>query len=302
MTSADSHAESAAVSGDSDAGTVATLTYRTAEGLSLVADVGGDRRDPAVVLMHGGGQTRHSWSGAMDALLGAGYRVINYDARGHGDSDWAADGNYLLKTRAQDMLTVIADETPPVALVGASMGGATAIAAVSHGLFTPAALVLVDIVPRVDRRGVARIRSFMEKHPDGFASVGDAARAVAEYNPHRSPASDPAGLLKNLRRRADGRFYWHWDPRILRDPELDIAEFESTVAGLSQARGLPIQLVRGLESDIVNDHGVEDLRRALPQLEVCDVEGAGHMVAGDRNDRFNAGVLEFLRRTVPPRR
>jgi len=300
MTSVCSHAESAPVSDAS--GVRGILTYRTADGLSLVADTGGDRRDPTVVLLHGGGQTRHSWSGAMDALLGAGYRVINYDARGHGDSDWAADGNYVLKTRAQDLLTVIADEAPPVALVGASMGGATAIAAVSHGFFTPAALVLVDIVPRIDRRGVARIRRFMEGHPEGFASVADAARAVADYNPHRSQASDHAGLLKNLRQRDNGRFYWHWDPRILRDPELDIAELESTMAGLSRAPELPIQLVRGMESDIVNDHGVEELRRTLPQLEVFDVEGAGHMVAGDRNDRFNAAVIEFLRRTVPPRR
>jgi len=281
---------------------VRTVGYRTTDGLNLVADVGGDPGNATVVLMHGGGQTRHSWAGAMDALLDAGYRVINYDARGHGESDWSVDGNYLLKTRAQDLRTVVAQESQPVALVGASMGGATAIAALSHGVYTPTALVLVDIVPRVDRRGVARIRRFMEGYPDGFASVADAAHAVAAYNPHRPPASDHAGLLKNLRQRENGRFYWHWDPRILRDPELDIVEFESTVEGLSRVRELPIQLVRGLESDIVNDQGIEELRRAIPQLEVFDVPGAGHMVAGDRNDRFNAGVIAFLRRVIPIRR
>ena len=279
--------------------TRATATYATADGVKLVADVGGDHAAPTVVLMHGGGQTRHSWSGAMDALLKVGYRVINYDARGHGESGWSKDGSYSLALRARDLLSIIEAETLPIALVGASMGGATAIAAVSSG-FTPGALVLVDIVPRPDRRGVARIRRFMEGSPGGFASIEEAAVAVANYNPHRQRATDTAGLMKNLRKGENGRLYWHWDPRMLRDPELDIAEFESTVEGLKRAQNLPIQLVRGSESDIVNDQGVEDLLQVLPQLEVFDVSGAGHMVAGDRNDRFNAGVIAFLLRTMPP--
>ena len=271
-----------------------------ADGLELRGDVGGDRAAPAVILMHGGGQTRHSWSGAMDALLGVGYRVINFDARGHGDSGWSNIGDYSLEAHARDLLAIIADETSPVILVGASLGGATAIKAVSSFGLAPAALVLVDIVPKTDRRGVQRIRQFMLGYPDGFDAVEEAVEAVANYNPHRPRATDPSGLMKNLRLRSNGRLYWHWDPRILGDPERQIAEFEGTVDALKRARDLPVQLVRGGESDVVSDSGVDDLRDALPQLEVFDVAGAGHMVAGDRNDAFNLGVLTFLLRTVPP--
>ncbi len=269
------------------------------DGLALRGDVGGDRAAPVVVLMHGGGQTRHSWSGAMEALLGVGYRVINFDARGHGESGWSDTGNYSLEAHARDLLAIIADETSPVILVGASLGGATAIKALSLGL-APAALVLVDIVPKTNRRGVQRIRQFMLGNPDGFGAVEEAVEAVANYNPHRPRVTDPSGLMKNLRRRANGRLYWHWDPRILGDPDRKIAEFEDTVDALKRARNIPVQLVRGGESDVVNDSGVDDLRTALPQLEVFDVAGAGHMVAGDRNDVFNSGVLNFLLRTVPP--
>jgi pimeloyl-ACP methyl ester carboxylesterase len=271
-----------------------------ADGLELRGDVAGDGAVPLVVLMHGGGQTRHSWSGAMDALLGVGYRVINFDARGHGESGWSNSGDYSLEAHARDLLAIVADETSPVILVGASLGGATAIKAVSLG-FTPAALVLVDIVPKADRRGVQRIRRFMLGHPDGFGGVEEAVEAIANYNPHRPRVTDPSGVMKNLRLRSNGRLYWHWDPRILGDPEQKIAEFEDTVDALKRARSLPVQLVRGGESDVVNDRGVDDLRDALPQLEVFDVPGAGHMVAGDRNDAFNEGVLNFLLRTVPPR-
>jgi pimeloyl-ACP methyl ester carboxylesterase len=270
-----------------------------ADGLELRGDVGGDGAVPVVVLLHGGGQTRHSWSGAMDALLGVGYRVINFDARGHGESGWSNDGDYSLEAHARDLLAVVAEETSPVILVGASLGGATAIKAVSLG-FLPAALVLVDIVPKADRRGVQRIREFMLGYPDGFGAVEEAVEAIANYNSHRPRATDPSGVMKNLRLRSNGRLYWHWDPQILGDPEEKIAEFEATIDGLKRARALPVQLVRGGESDIVSDSGIEDLRDALPQLEVFDVAGAGHMVAGDRNDVFNQGVLDFLLRTVSP--
>src|ERR1700680_1885101 len=77
--------------------------YKVADHLELVADVGGDPKAPPVVLLHGGGQTRHSWGGAMRALIAQGYYVINLDARGHGDSNWARDGNYSLDVLAADL-------------------------------------------------------------------------------------------------------------------------------------------------------------------------------------------------------
>ncbi|HEY8352587.1 MAG TPA: alpha/beta fold hydrolase [Sphingomonadales bacterium] len=277
---------------------------RLSSGITLVGDVGGDRHAPTVILMHGGGQTRHSWSGAMDALLRAGYRVINYDSRGHGESGWAEDGDYRLSTRAADLgelLRAMVPQHVSLALVGASLGGATAMWALTEGL-RPAAVVLVDIVPRPDPRGVARIRAFMSGNPDGFASLEEVADAIAAYNPHRPRPKDLSGLEKNLRRRPDGRYQWHWDPRILaRDAAEELAEFETTVEGLKHVRDVPILLVRGLASDVVNAEGVAELRAAIPDLEIYDVGGAGHMVAGDRNDAFNQGVLEFLARRVPVR-
>jgi alpha-beta hydrolase superfamily lysophospholipase len=72
---------------------ISTRRFQTRDGLSLVADVGGADNAPTVILAHGGGQTRHSWSGAMERLIQEGYHVINFDARGHGESDWAPDGN-----------------------------------------------------------------------------------------------------------------------------------------------------------------------------------------------------------------
>ncbi|MFG1192050.1 alpha/beta fold hydrolase [Xanthobacter flavus] len=273
--------------------------YRTDDGIELVADVGGASDAPAVILMHGGGQTRFSWAGAAKAFLQAGYQVVNYDARGHGASGWSPDGDYPLRRRALDLRAIADTVAAPVALVGASLGGATAMRAIADG-FRPAALALVDIVPRPDPRGVQRIRDFMSANLDGFDHIDQVVDAIAAYNPHRPRPKDPSGLARNLRTGADGRLYWHWDPRILdQGTRQEMADFQQTMPGLADAVGLPVLLVRGADSDVVGSQGVEDLRAVLPSLEIFDVPGAGHMVAGDRNDAFVAGVLTFLKQHMP---
>ena len=276
-------------------------TFVTAEGLTLHGDVGGALGAPTVVLMHGGGQTRRSWHGAAREVAGAGYHVINLDARGHGDSDWPDDGRYSLDVLARDAWSVLTGLPGSVALVGASMGGVTALHLAASGL-APAvsAIVMVDIVPRVEQEGSDRIQAFMRANPDGFASVVEAADAVACYYPHRPRPRDPSGLEANLRRRADGRWYWHWDPRLIDGPyALEPPDFSDPLLAASRSLRIPVMLVRGLRSDIVSDAGVEEFRGVIPHLEVCEIPQAGHMVAGDRNDVFNSATLGFLRRHLP---
>ncbi len=281
-----------------------TRRYVGSQGLQLAADVGGDPSRPAVVLMHGGGQTRHSWGTAMRELVAQGFHVVNLDARGHSDSDWSPASDYELATLAADLKAVISTLRSPPALVGASMGGATALYAVGN---TPEpiarALVMVDIVPRVEQAGGDKIGAFMRANPEGFATLEDAADAVAIYYPHRPRPKDPGGLMKNLRLRNDGRLHWHWDPQLFARPRQDKPpeppRFTEQLLDACPGVHIPTLLVRGLNSDIVGDAGVAEFKRALPQLEVFDVAGAGHMVAGDRNDAFNHGVVGFLRRHLP---
>lgn len=271
------------------------------DGIRIVGDVLGDPGAPAVILLHGGGQTRHSWGAAAGVLARQGYHAISLDARGHGDSDWSPTGDYSLQAMARDLLAVIATLPRPPALVGASMGAATSMLAVGQSPDVVArALVLVDFVPDVEVAGAQRIRNFMQANPDGFATLEEAADAVSAYYPHRPRPRDLSGLMKNLRRREDGRLHWHWDPKFvaravpaeppLFGPELHLASHHIHV---------PTLLVRGLLSDIVSDEGVARLRAALPTLEVVDVAGAAHMVAGDKNDNFNQSVIAFLQKAMP---
>jgi pimeloyl-ACP methyl ester carboxylesterase len=273
------------------------LSFTTGEGLRLVGQMDDVGAAPLVLLLHGGGQTRRAWSETAARLAGERFAVARYDARGHGDSDWAPDGDYRMQTHARDLIDVLGALGRPAALVGASMGGVAALIASAARPALVWALVLVDIVPRFAPAGVERIRTFMTAHPDGFATLEEAAAAVRAYNPHRPPPKDPQGLLRSLRER-NGRLHWHWDPAVV-----GAAPDETLAAMLSERLAvlpptLPLLLVSGAQSDVVDLDAIATFRRQAPQAETIAVSHAGHMVAGDRNDAFGDAISGFLKRSA----
>jgi pimeloyl-ACP methyl ester carboxylesterase len=277
-----------------------TRRFEGGSGISLSADVGGNVNATPVVLMHGGGQTRNAWADAAAALIDSGFHVVSLDLRGHGASDWASDGDYRLDAFIADLTAVIATLPSPPALVGASLGGIVSLlAAAEGGKNTVRALVLVDVTPRVERAGANQIRGFMTGTANGFRDIDEAAAAVASYLPHRQRPKDTSGLMKNLRARADGRLYWHWDPRIMdRESTSQIQGFQSRMEHATQSLRVPTLLIRGRLSELVSPQSVAEFRALCPDAEYVDVPGAAHMVAGDRNTAFNAAVIDFLQRRV----
>lgn len=272
--------------------------WQGAGGVRLAGDSWGTPGRPLVVLLHGGGQTRHAWRGTGEKLATAGYQVVAFDARGHGDSDWAPDGQYSQDIQVADLRCVLAasDGQRPI-LVGASMGGGTSLAAVGEGL-DAAALVLVDIAPRIEPEGVERIRAFMSRNPDGFATLEEVADAIAVYQPHRGRQTDLSGLAKNVRLGDDGRYRWHWDPRFLAVTR-DLPGREHRLEAFAHALNLPTLLIRGGLSDVLSEEGAQAFRALCPQAEYVNIADAGHMVAGDRNDVFAQAIVSFLARSVP---
>jgi pimeloyl-ACP methyl ester carboxylesterase len=270
------------------------VELRGSGGIHLRGDQVGD--GPPVLLLHGGGQTRHAWSGAAEALAAQGFCATTVDLRGHGDSQWAPDGDYSYDAFADDVIALCEHLERP-AVVGASLGGLAALEATGRRNDVVAALVLVDITPRLEATGVTRILSFMGERPDGFASLDEAADAIAAYLPHRPRPADPAGLAKNLRLGADGRWRWHWDPRFLSsDRRPNAAHRADELMDRARALTIPTLLVRGRMSDIVSEDGAREFLAAVPHAEYVDIGDAGHMVAGDRNDVFAGAVVEFLGR------
>lgn len=280
-------------------------------GLRLAADVVGDPAAPPVVLLHGGGQTRYAWGSTAQVLAGRGWRAYRVDLRGHGESEWSPDGRYGIDCFAGDIVEISAQvgacaepRVPPV-LVGASLGGISSLLAIGESTAPIAqALVLVDVAPRTEPEGVARIGDFMAAHLEtGFGSLEEVADAVAAYNPHRPRPRDLSGLKKNVRLRDDGRWVWHWDPAFMRGIEGSDDETRANdvmnhqrLEAAARRLAVPTLLVRGRMSDLLSEEGAREMLALAPHAEYADVAGAGHMVAGDRNDLFNDAIVGFLDR------
>ncbi|KQH75756.1 peroxidase [Mycobacterium gordonae] len=258
-----------------------------------------------MVFLHGGGQTRRSWGRAAAAVARRGYQAVTVDLRGHGESDWSGEGDYRVTSFAADVVEVLRGLPPRPVLVGASLGGFTSM--LLAGEIAPelaGAVVLVDIVPNMEQSGANRIHAFMsDRVESGFESLEEVADAIAEYNPHRPRPTDLDGLTTNLRRRGD-RWYWHWDPQFISGtaafPPFEVTDADrmhTAVAAILE-NGLPMLLIRGQMSDLVSQERAEEFLARFPQVEFADVRGAGHMVAGDRNDIFAGAVLDFLERHI----
>lgn len=279
---------------------IRSIEFSGASGLTLRGDAYGEPNAPPVILLHGGGQTRHAWDETSRALAETGFEAIAIDMRGHGQSDWAPDGDYSLEAFVDDLKSVLNSLDARAAVVGASLGGITAL--LTEGESEEqllAAIVLVDVAPRIELGGVAKILAFMTAHPNGFASLDEAADVVAKYLPHRPRPKDLSGLEKNLELGPDGRYRWHWDPAFItgsRRPGAVTSGDRLTDA--ARALDVPTLLVRGKISDLLSEEGAAHFLEAAPHAEYVNVAGAGHMVAGDSNDLFTTSVVDFLKRSL----
>jgi pimeloyl-ACP methyl ester carboxylesterase len=280
---------------------MATTNLAGRDGIRLAADHGEGTRPNPVVLLHGGGQTRHSWGDTADTLGARGWETFALDLRGHGDSAWDAGADYAPDSFGADVAAVARSLPAPPVLVGASLGGMSSLLALADGA-RAAALVLVDVAHRFEPAGAGRIVDFMASRPDGFASPAEATAAVTAYLPDRPRPVSTAGIAKNLRRDGDV-WRWHWDPALLagRGTFFDgdrAKRMNERLAATVAALTIPTLLVRGARSDVVSAEIAAEFAGLNPSAEVVDVSRAGHMVAGDSNDLFSAAVVDFLERRV----
>ena len=267
-------------------------------GLKIAADVWGSDNKKLVILLHGGGQTRHAWGETGKKLAEAGYHSVALDLRGHGDSEWHSDADYTIKAYKEDLVSIIKEINKPASLIGASLGGMASLLLagdeVNSNLCT--SLIMVDIGIYPDPAGSDRIVSFMLSGEAGFESLEDVAKSISDYLPHRQKPKDLQGLKKNLRLKEDGKYYWHWDPRFIRrrPGSKDKGNFDLQLKAAEKVV-VPTLLIRGALSDVVTMEDVEYFLSVIGHAKFVEIEKAAHMIAGDRNDVFAEEAIKFLR-------
>eukprot|EP01100_Stratorugosa_tubuloviscum_P015742 TRINITY_DN930_c0_g1_i1.p1 TRINITY_DN930_c0_g1~~TRINITY_DN930_c0_g1_i1.p1 ORF type:complete len:338 (-),score=140.72 TRINITY_DN930_c0_g1_i1:85-1098(-) len=258
----------------------------------------------SILFMHGGGQTRSSWTKTAQRLVEIKKDISVYavDLRGHGETDRAPANIYSIESFIEDFHNTLELIPSPKIVVGASLGGI--IALLYEGNYklkfsnsqSVNGLVLVDIAPKLESSGLQRIVGFMQSNPDGFESIEQAAEFVASYLPHRKKPTDFSGLAKNLR-YSNGRFRWHWDPYFLEWAKTYVDQNSEMHYKMREAAKLvqcPCMLVRGSKSDLLTLESVKEFGDLVPHAKVVDVVDAHHMVAGDTNDAFTDSIIQFI--------
>jgi pimeloyl-ACP methyl ester carboxylesterase len=281
-----------------------TVAFTGSHGLPLAGEWRfAGRRDtgkPAVLLAHGFGQTRQSWSRTQVHLAQAGHDSLSWDMRGHGESGRnAAELRYDARQFLDDVLAAAKQLPAAPVLVGASMGGLTGLMAQAQE--KPfSALVLVDVTPRWETAAVERIQAFMRAHPQGFDSFEHAAETISGYLPHRRERKTPRQLDSLLRRDpADGRLRWHWDPRMLDEFVTGSEQLQDAISDAAAGVNVPVLLISGGRSDLVSEQTVAHFLELVPQARHVQLPQATHMVAGDDNDAFIDTLLQFLSAQFP---
>lgn len=266
-----------------------------AGGLPLAVEVHGPIDGGCLVFLHGFGQTRGSWRATARRMAERGWRSTLYDSRGHGDSGREPDGKYVLDDLVTDLRKVMAAQPQPPVLIGASMGGLVSMITVAdHPDLACRALILVDITPRWETAGVDRILAFMRAFPHGFASLGEAAAAIAAYVPQRARRKSESQLRGLLRQTDDGRWCWHWDPAILDSVADSYTHYQPRLLAAASRINVPVLLLSGGKSDVVSDETVAEFCSLAPHAQHVELPQATHTLAGDDNDAFAREVEKFI--------
>ena len=251
----------------------------------------GTEGKPPLVLMHGAFQTAHSWDFTALALRDR-FHVRALDARGHGDSDWAPDGDYSHDAMQQDLDAIFpALGLNRFILIGLSMGGRNAMLYAARRPETVERLVVVDIGPETQQQGRQNIARFVAGTREG--SFEEFLERAHQYNPRRPLEQLRGSLLNNLRELPNGNWTWKYDVRMrdrFHNAPARAEELETAIPAIR----CPTLVVRGEQSDVLSAGAAERLQQMIPASRLVSIPRAGHLVPGDNPVDFIRAVREFL--------
>src|SRR3954453_8225357 len=223
----------------------------------------GNKHLPTIVFLHGGALTAHTWDLVSLALRDE-YHCAALDQRGHGDSDWAHDGDYSIGAALADTKGFVDHlGLDRFILVGMSLG---AINSLSFAVAHPerlSHLIIIDAGPEMRRPGSSRIRDFVTQVQETVTVEAIIEKAL-EFNPRRDPKVLRRSLMHNLRQQPDGNWVWKYDRRRFQQMgDAHSAERRGLADGFSKVT-CPALVVRGAESDVFHDEDAQRLAERLP--------------------------------------
>ena len=253
----------------------------------------GRPESPPLVLLHGGGQSAHTWDPCC-LILARRYRCLALDQRGHGDSDWSPAGDYEIEDHVRD-LAGFADSLAlhaPI-MAGMSLGGINATAYAVQHASRLRALVSVDVGPDVQFEPVQRMMQGLGDYRH-FKSPEDAAARLTRLGARRPGSLLKDTLSRNLREEEDGTWTWKYDPRTMVGLSAeDILAPRRPLWKVLSRITCPVLVVRGEDSEIFSEGDAAKFTGHLPRATCVTVPNARHSVQTDNPQGLAAAIMTF---------
>ncbi len=248
---------------------------------------GNEEARPLVLLHHVSSQA-HTWDDFAKRMSGD-YRVLALDLRGHGESEWAGEGNYTTEHYASDVAALVEHlGLREVIVLGGSLGGRVALVYAGQHPEQVAALIIEDVGP-------VRPAEISQRFADRVAGGDPEFDTVEQWAEHlrgdnrRTPPEAFLNLARQgTRQLSGGKLGLKRDPMIQRDfVPLELWQYVERVPG-------PFLLLIGAESAIVSAEHRDRMVRTIPGSRAVTFQGAGHYIVHDKLDEFESTVREFL--------
>lgn len=267
----------------------------------------GNAAKPPLLAIHGGRDHCRNWDWMAGALADE-WHVIAPDLRGHGDSQWSADGSYTMAGYVYDLAQLIHQQRlAPVTIVAHSLGGQIALRYAGLYPETVARLVAIEglgpsparaaergaktIVDRMDA-WIREQRGLAGRLPRRYGSIEDAFRRMQEENPHLTAEQARHLTIHGANQNEDGTYSWKFDNYVRAWPPYDMSRRD--VALLWSRIACPTLLLYGKESPWAGDPLADGRAALFPNATVVGIDRAGHWLHHDRLDEFLRIVRPFL--------
>ncbi|MSQ30655.1 MAG: alpha/beta hydrolase [Dehalococcoidia bacterium] len=259
--------------------------HRVVNGVRLHFLEWGDPAAPPILLVHGGGQTAHSWD-LVSLALASRFHVVAMDMRGHGDSEWPRDGEMATRAIGEDIAALAADlELDRPVIAGHSLGGLGTMFALVADPQLARRAAFVDTSPQMEPNEQERPRVAREEVT--FDSVDDFVDEVVKRETGRSREHVRRTARYNIMQRTDGK--WVQKPFRSRTQ----APVRAPLAQVRQLE-LPVLLLHGAESTNLSADRAERFAAAMPDCQIVHVPDCGHNVHSQNTPGFLAAFVPFV--------
>ncbi len=273
----------------------ADVAVRRAESgrLDLVCSDPRGRGKP-VLFVHGFFHNRSVWEKLVAALPDA-YRPISVDLRGHGESPWSLEGEYDLRSYAQDLFSLLDDlDIRRAFIIGHSMGGNVATLFAKEMAARALGLALVDTGPALESTGTDHVVDEVENALRSYPSISAWRDQLSLIHPIGDPEILDRLASTSVVARIDGRFEPALDPGVLGRPDdpVDFVTLERDLWAALRELKCPVLVVRGGLSAILREKVAREMvDEVLEDGRLVTLHKAGHAVMIDDGP----GLLEALR-------